>query len=478
MVNFYSIGGSEICAKMNKGILQNNSTVIAFVQRVLDIVIIVSCLWVAVTLEGLPWLIQHTTAALLAVFLFHFTSELDELYISWRGLSIIKELKKVVSHWCVCVATLFLSVYFLAPQHLEPAGLQLSWFVLVILSLSTYRVILRLLLRLLRAQGINTRTVVIAGAGHLGQKLANTIVTHSSFGLVFSGYYDDNLSEDNVVAAQTLGNLELLIKECKIGGVDRVYIALPPHAYERRNWLVKELSDSTASVYIVPDIYTYQLLHARSDSIVGIPTISIYDSPIDGSNAIIKRIEDIVLSMLILILISPVLFGLALAVKFTSKGPIFFKQNRYGVDGKPIKVWKFRSMNVMEDGAKVTQATKNDERFTPIGQFIRKTSLDELPQFINVLQGSMSIVGPRPHAVAHNEEYRKLVDGYMLRHKVKPGITGWAQVNGWRGETDTLDKMEKRVEFDLDYIRNWSLLLDLKIVFLTIFKGFVNKNAY
>ena len=415
---------------------------------------------------------------LLAVFLFHFTSELDKLYISWRGLSIYKELKKTISHWFVSAAILFLSVNFLAPQYLNPEGLQFYWFVSVLVSLCVYRVVLRLILRGLRSQGINTRSVVIAGAGTLGQQLANNIVANSSFGLVFGGYYDDAAPKQKLVAAQTIGNLEQLVADCKEGGIDRVYIVLPPQAYERRKWLVKELADSTASVYIVPDVFTYQLLHSRSDTIMGIPTISIYDSPLDGSNAIIKRIEDIVLSTLILIMISPVLLGLALAVKFTSKGPVFFKQNRYGIDGKPIKVWKFRSMNVMEDGAKVTQATKNDSRFTPIGQFIRKTSLDELPQFINVLQGQMSIVGPRPHAVAHNEEYRKLVDGYMLRHKVKPGITGWAQINGWRGETDTLDKMEKRIEFDLEYIRNWSLFFDLKIVFLTIFKGFVNKNAY
>ena len=349
---------------------------------------------------------------------------------------------------------------------------------MVVVSLSTYRILLRFILRLLRGQGYNTRNVVIVGAGVLGQKLANNIIEHAGFGLVFSGYYDDETPSQKVVAAQTLGDLEQLVADCKSGGIDRVYIVLPPQAYERRKWLVKELADSTASVYIVPDVFTYQLLHSRSDTIMGIPTISIYDSPLDGSNAIIKRIEDIVLSTLILILISPVLLCLAFAVKFTSKGPVFFKQNRYGIDGKPIKVWKFRSMNVMEDGAKVTQAIKNDKRFTPIGQFIRKTSLDELPQFLNVLQGQMSIVGPRPHAVAHNEEYRKLVDGYMLRHKVKPGITGWAQINGWRGETDTLDKMEKRIEFDLEYIRNWSLFFDLKIVFLTIFKGFINKNAY
>ncbi|MBC7010665.1 undecaprenyl-phosphate glucose phosphotransferase [Pseudoalteromonas sp. BZK2] len=463
---------------MHKGILQSNSTVIAFVQRILDITIIVGCLWVAVALQEIPWLLQHTTASLLAVFLFHFTSELDKLYISWRGLSIYKELKKTISHWFISAAILFLSVNFLAPQYLNPEGLQFYWFVSVLVSLCVYRVVLRLILRALRSQGINTRSVVIAGAGTLGQQLANNIIANSSFGLVFGGYYDDTAPKQKLVAAQTIGNLEQLVADCKEGGIDRVYIVLPPQAYERRKWLVKELADSTASVYIVPDVFTYQLLHSRSDVIMGIPTISIYDSPLDGSNAIIKRIEDIVLSTLILILISPVLLGLALAVKFTSKGPVFFKQNRYGIDGKPIKVWKFRSMNVMEDGAKVTQATKNDSRFTPIGQFIRKTSLDELPQFINVLQGQMSIVGPRPHAVAHNEEYRKLVDGYMLRHKVKPGITGWAQINGWRGETDTLDKMEKRIEFDLEYIRNWSLLFDLKIVFLTIFKGFINKNAY
>lgn len=463
---------------MHKGILQSNSTVIAFVQRILDITIIVGCLWVTVALQETPWLLQHTTASLLAVFLFHFTSELDKLYISWRGLSIYKELKKTISHWFISAAILFLSVNFLAPQYLNPEGLQFYWFVSVSISLCVYRVVLRLILRVLRSQGINTRAVVIAGAGTLGQQLANNIIANSSFGLVFGGYYDDTAPKQKLVAAQTIGDLEQLVADCKEGGIDRVYIVLPPQAYERRKWLVKELADSTASVYIVPDVFTYQLLHSRSDTIMGIPTISIYDSPLDGSNAIIKRIEDIVLSTLILIMISPVLLGLAFAVKFTSKGPVFFKQNRYGIDGKPIKVWKFRSMNVMEDGAKVTQATKNDSRFTPIGQFIRKTSLDELPQFINVLQGQMSIVGPRPHAVAHNEEYRKLVEGYMLRHKVKPGITGWAQINGWRGETDTLDKMEKRIEFDLEYIRNWSLLFDLKIVFLTIFKGFINKNAY
>ncbi|PLO77418.1 undecaprenyl-phosphate glucose phosphotransferase, partial [Klebsiella quasipneumoniae] len=174
-------------------------------------------------------------------------------------------------------------------------------------------------------------------------------------------------------------------------------------------------------------------------------------------NMIFKRIEDIVISSIILLFISPILLIIACLIKLTSPGPIIFKQTRYGMDGKPIKVWKFRSMSVMENDNKVIQATKNDIRITKIGRLLRRTSLDELPQFFNVLFGGMSIVGPRPHAVAHNEQYRNLIEGYMLRHKVKPGITGWAQINGWRGETDTLEKMEKRVEFDLEYIREWSI---------------------
>ncbi|MDM7045155.1 exopolysaccharide biosynthesis polyprenyl glycosylphosphotransferase, partial [Klebsiella pneumoniae] len=203
-----------------------------------------------------------------------------------------------------------------------------------------------------------------------------------------------------------------------------------------------------------------------------------FDTPLNGINMVFKRVEDVFFSIIILFLISPVLAVIALLIKLTSPGPILFKQIRYGMDGKAIKVWKFRSMKVMENDDRVIQATKNDTRVTKVGGFLRKTSLDELPQFINVLFGSMSIVGPRPHAVAHNEQYRKLIQGYMLRHKVKPGITGLAQVNGWRGETDTLDKMEKRIEYDLEYIRTWNIVLDIKIIFLTVFKGFIGKTAY
>ncbi|HAT1613326.1 TPA: undecaprenyl-phosphate glucose phosphotransferase, partial [Raoultella planticola] len=242
--------------------------------------------------------------------------------------------------------------------------------------------------------------------------------------------------------------------------------------------LVKKLTNTTCSVMLIPDVFTFNILQSRIEEVNGVPVVPLFDTPMNGINMVFKRLEDLIISSIIILLISPVLLAIAMAVKISSPGPIIFRQVRYGIDGKPIKVFKFRSMNVMENGGEVVQAKKNDSRVTKVGSFLRKTSLDELPQFFNVITGQMSIVGPRPHAVAHNEQYRDLIEGYMLRHKVKPGITGWAQINGWRGETDTLEKMQKRVEYDLAYIRDWSIWFDLKIIFLTVFKGFINKSAY
>jgi putative colanic acid biosynthesis UDP-glucose lipid carrier transferase len=242
--------------------------------------------------------------------------------------------------------------------------------------------------------------------------------------------------------------------------------------------LLDELDDTTTSIYFLPDIFIHELIQARVDMLNGIPIIAICDTPFVGINGLIKRLSDIILATLILILISPLMLVVALGVKQSSHGPVLFRQRRYGLDGNEIVVYKFRSMSVCEDGVDVPQAKKNDVRITPFGAFIRRTSLDELPQFFNVLQGSMSIVGPRPHAIAHNESYRKLIKSYMVRHKVKPGITGWAQVNGFRGETETLEKMQKRIEYDLNYLRNWSIYLDLWIIFRTIFVVLKDRNAY
>jgi putative colanic acid biosynthesis UDP-glucose lipid carrier transferase len=232
--------------------------------------------------------------------------------------------------------------------------------------------------------------------------------------------------------------------------------------------LLDDMRDTTASIYFVPDFFVTDLIQGRIDMVCGMPVVAVCETPFRGADGLVKRVSDIVLSVLILLLISPLFIAISLAVKITSPGPVIFKQRRYGLDGAEILVYKFRSMTVCEDGESIRQAQKGDNRITPLGAFLRRTSLDELPQFLNVLQGRMSIVGPRPHAVAHNELYRKIIKGYMVRHKVRPGITGWAQVNGFRGETETVDKMRSRVEYDLDYLRNWSLRLDLYIIMKTV----------
>lgn len=324
------------------------------------------------------------------------------------------------------------------------------------------------------------RRTVVVGANKSGQLLVSKIQTTPDMGLSFCGYFDDRSTDrfDESVQNSIIGNLDDVASYVLSNNVHIIYISLPMSANTRVLKLLDGLRDCTASIYFVPDLLVFDLIQARVDHVEGIPVFSICESPFVGVNRILKRLFDVVFSLLILLLIWPVLLGVAVAVKCTSAGPVFFKQNRYGENGESILVYKFRSMTVMENGDQVTQAKVADSRLTSIGGFLRRTSLDELPQFINVLQGSMSIVGPRPHANAHNEMYRKIISGYMLRHKVKPGITGWAQVNGLRGETDTVDKMERRVQFDLDYLRNWSLLLDVKIVFMTVFTFLRDKNAY
>ena len=341
-------------------------------------------------------------------------------------------------------------------------------------------------LRWLRQQGRNTRRVVIAGAGDLGRRLAWNMVDTPWLGLRLSGFFDDRLvgkveirpGSKHCKSYPILGNLNDMIAYIQENQVYMVYLALPLRAEERLREVVEALRDTTASVYYVPDVFTFSLLTAGFTDLRGIPLISLWETPFFGLNGWVKRIEDLVLASLILLFVSPVMLLVALGVKLSSPGPIIFKQRRYGLDGHEIVIYKFRTMKVCEDGLQVPQATQNDHRVTAFGGFLRRTSLDELPQFINVLQGTMSIVGPRPHAVAHNEYYRRLIPGYMLRHKVRPGLTGWAQVNGWRGETETIEKMEKRVEYDLDYLRRWSLWFDLKIIWLTIFRGLKDSHAY
>lgn len=339
------------------------------------------------------------------------------------------------------------------------------------------RLSIRIILGMLRKIGYNTRKVAVAGSLPAGLNLLRTFQNAPWLGFVVKGIYDD-IKIDSYEDVPYGGTLSELVEDARSGKIDRIYIAMSMKDETRLRDIISQLTDTTCSVLLIPDVFTFNILQSRTEEINGVPVVPLFDTPLNGINMVFKRIEDVVVSSIILLLISPVLCTIAVIVKVTSPGPVIFRQIRYGMDGKPIRVWKFRSMTVMENDTKVIQATKNDVRVTKVGKFLRRTSLDELPQFFNVLFGQMSVVGPRPHAVSHNEQYRSLIQGYMLRHKVKPGITGLAQINGWRGETDTLEKMEKRIEYDLMYIRSWSVWLDLKIIFLTVFKGFINKSAY
>jgi putative colanic acid biosynthesis UDP-glucose lipid carrier transferase len=465
-----------------RGILKAHQSSLSVAHRLLDLAVIVLGGYCQSLVTDTPMTSETWTQILLAVMVFHWLGEYHQLYGSWRGERIVRELLKVFNYWGLTFVIL-LSVDYLLLNHADmPDNGQMTWFATVLVALCGYRLGIRSLLHGLRSQGFNTRRVAVVGTGHCGERLAKSIESAPWMGLDLLGFYDEQPQQMDLARIgrriPVLGDLDQLIIDAREGRIDKVYITLSLDSQARLQELIKGLSDTTASVYVIPDVFMFELLHARSESINGLPSISIFDSPMDGAWSMVKRVEDVVLSSIILTLIALPLLLISLAIKLTSPGPVLFRQRRYGLDGRPIMVWKFRSMSVQENGDVVTQATRNDSRITPLGAFLRRTSLDELPQFFNVLRGEMSIVGPRPHAVAHNEQYRKQVSGYMLRHKVKPGITGWAQINGWRGETDTLDKMQKRVEFDLQYIEHWSVWLDMKIILLTLFKGFVNKNAF
>lgn len=324
------------------------------------------------------------------------------------------------------------------------------------------------------------RRAVVVGCGPLGGKVARALQSDHGQAIEFVGYFDDR-NDDRALAealSMRLGGLRDVANYVYANGIHEVYLTLPLGSQPRLVGLMEALQGTTASLYFVPDVFGISIIQGRLQDMNGVPVVGICETPFTGTNELVKRVSDVVLASIILVLISPILIALAIGVKLSSPGPVVFKQRRNGLDGEEIIVYKLRSMRTQDNGPVVKQATKGDPRITPFGAFIRKTSLDELPQFINVLQGRMSIVGPRPHAVAHNEEYRRLIKAYMVRHKVRPGITGWAQVNGHRGETDTIEKMQARVEYDLEYLRNWSLALDLQIIIRTIKLMVFDRNAY
>jgi putative colanic acid biosynthesis UDP-glucose lipid carrier transferase len=447
-----------------------------------DVLLIAGSLWFVLNLAGEDWTPHHTAAVLWAIGPFLVASHLLGAYQTGPGSSPRRAFAPMLWAWFAVALTLLFLAFSTKTTGQYSRRVFLSWFVLAPLTLIVWRGWVQVVLSEMHKRGMHISNVAIVGARELGTLLARTILDEPWMGLNPVGFYDDRKPGGTRPLAQepieVIGSLDALVAHAREGRIDIVYITLPMRAEARIHDLIAKLSDTTVSVYLVPDFFMFDLLHASWGNVGELPVVSISESPFYGVDGVVKRIEDVVISLSLLLLLSIPMALIAIGVRLSSPGPIVFRQYRYGLRGNRIEVWKFRTMTTGDNGPVVVQAQKDDPRVTKLGAFLRRTSLDELPQLINVLQGTMSIVGPRPHAVAHNEQYRKLIGRYMLRHKVKPGITGWAQINGWRGETESLDKMQRRVEFDLAYIHNWSLWLDLKIILRTAFVVFGDKNAY
>src|ERR1700736_4350206 len=385
----------------------------------------------------------------------------------------------VIFRWLMLLAILLAIGYLTkSPLNAYPRHIFLTWAAVTPLGLILATLAMQEVMRRFLINAFDSRSAIIAGYNPSSLELARRLKSNPGMRLEVAGFFDDRSSdrlgmEPDAKLVGSLSDLGTYVKEHR---TDVIFIALPIRHVKRVMNLLDDLRDTTASIYYVPDIFVFDLIQARSGEIHGIPVVAMCETPFYGYRGVAKRLTDILLSIVVFLL--PLLVLVAALVKFSSPGPIIFKQRRYGLDGREIAVYKFRTMKVTEDGAQIRQASKTDSRITRVGGILRRTSLDELPQLINVLQGRMSLVGPRPHAVAHNEEYRKLIKGYMVRHKVLPGITGLAQVHGMRGETQTLEQMEARLKYDLDYLRNWSPLLDLKILFKTLLIVVRGEKAY
>ncbi len=452
------------------------------IQRATDSLCVVASLYLSQWLVGQAANENTLIVGLAASMLFLLTGEINSLYTQERSQSAERELLSTLTTWfgTLCLLAMLLFVTRLGDDFARSSIL--SWSVLTVALMGLVRMSLRTIAMMLTSRGWAARRCAIVGLNTLGKHLAENARNNPACGMRIVGFFDDRATQRQLdelsVPEMHLGKIDELVQRAQAGEFDTIYITLPMRAEQRIRQVLERLGDSTASVYIVPDFFVFELLHSRWTQIGGLPAVSVFETPLYGVDSWVKRAFDLMIAAAGLVAISPVMLVCAVLVKLSSPGPIFFRQNRYGLDGKEILVWKFRSMRTCDNGPVVQQATRQDPRITPIGAILRRTSLDELPQLFNVIEGTMSLVGPRPHASAHNERYRKLIRGYMLRHKVKPGITGLAQVEGYRGETETLDKMQKRVDYDHRYIREWSVWLDLKILLRTFFVVFKQQNAY
>jgi len=468
---------------MNEPIVFKRSVLIgqlALVQLLVPPLIAIGMLYGLALLYGARFDAEYRTLAVLIAILAPTVIQRPQvvsLAILPRTWSIFASL---VLRWLLLLAILFAIGYMTKTSTEYSRRVILTWALVTPVPLIIFSIMLHELIRSFMHSPSNARTAVIAGYSDVSRGLMERIRKNRELGIIVKGYFDDRSAERLGMpeGKVLLGGLLDLAVYVKKKNVDVIFIALPMRQVQRVVDLLEELRDTTASIYFVPDIFVVDLIQSRTAEIDGVPIVAMCETPFQGSRGLVKRSMDIVISSIALLVLLPFLLLVALLVKLSSPGPIIFRQRRYGLDGQIIDVLKFRTMTVTEDGASVQQATREDVRFTVIGRLLRRYSIDELPQLLNVIRGNMSLVGPRPHAVAHNEQYRHLIKGYMVRHKVPPGITGLAQVNGCRGETSRVEDMQRRIEYDLDYLRHWSPTLDLRILVQTVMQVLSDRKAY
>lgn len=464
---------SQIRIRRASSLSIGRGNLVELTESLIDPLVFVAALWgVAIYVTGElkpPYLI-------LSVIMFSLTFPTP----SRLSLRIGRLLRNIIGGWIIMATLLIFFGY--ASRYIKQFDQEAIFLLLWVppLCQMAAHLLFRFSVPYVKAFQGGLKSVVIAGMNEQGVALAHRMKESPYAAANVAGFFDDR-TPDRLVEMKgfpVLGKLSDLPRYVNEHRIDVIYLSLPMATQSRIVRLLEDLRDTTASIYFVPDTFVTELVQGRVDFVDEIPVVAVCETPFSGLDGLAKRLGDILFSLVILVLMAPILLGIAILVKATSPGPVIFKQRRYGLNGEEIVVYKFRTMTVLEDGDRVVQAQKGDSRITRLGGFLRRTSLDELPQFVNVLQGRMSIVGPRPHAVSHNELYRKLISGYMVRHKVKPGITGWAQVNGLRGETDTVEKMQKRIDFDIEYLRHWSLRLDVFIIIKTILVVFRDRHAY
>ena len=468
---------------MNQPVVLKRSLAIAAVaslQTILPPALVVGLLWLISVIVRVPFNQYFVALAALAALLTLIVLRAPRD----RGLTVhvsrLQLATDVLLRWALILALLLGLGFATKFSHEFARSVVMPWALLTPPLLYGLMRGLQGLMRRVVLSRENLRSAVIVGGNESSLSLANRLADHPELCTRVKGFFDDRSEErlGDLGQFQLLGTLSELANYVRTQRIDVIFIALPIRHVQRVMALLDDLRDSTASIYYVPDVFVFDLIQSRTGEIMGIPVVAMCETPFYGYRGVLKRLTDTALTTCIMVPAIPLMLLIALAIRLTSRGQVIFRQRRYGLDGREIVVYKFRSMYVTEDSGEIRQASRDDERITPVGRFLRRYSLDELPQLINVLQGKMSLVGPRPHAVAHNEMYRHLIKGYMIRHKVLPGITGLAQVNGCRGETTDLSQMQDRVDYDLDYLRRWSPILDIKILLLTALRVFSDNKAY